>query len=257
MSNDLLRYEFPSTEKTRTFLRLSYLFKQLEWFAEQEFPQDHQAAIRKYFEIQEVTNRGDQKNDILQELERFRVYLSPLASSPNVDQSSLKNTLNEIQACRSALTSVGIRISHLATLNEFLKLLAQRSSIPAGTCEFDLPIYHHWLNLPAERRKADLQGWITPLKPYHQGIDLILKLLRGSAEVTEAIAEKGGYQKDLQGKTFTLLQIYVDPKYEVVPKVSANRYMLSVRFIPVSFNKPAVTGAIPQDIPFKLGICNI
>lgn len=257
MNSELLRYEFPASEKTRTFLRLSYLFKQLEWFSKQDHPHEHQAAIRKYFEIQDVTNRGDQKNDILQELERFRVYLSPLSRSPNVDQDSLQKTLSEIQACRTALTSVGIRISHLATLNEFLKTLGQRSSIPAGTCEFDLPIYHHWLNLDPEKRKKDLAEWISPLSPYQKGIELILKLLRGSAELTDAVAHKGGYEKDLQGKTFTLLQVYVDPKHEVVPKVSANRYMLSVRFTPVVYDKPTSFGMISKDIPFKLGICNI
>lgn len=61
MTETLLRYEFPSNEKLRTFLRLADLFKQLTWFAQQENSNDHRAAIIKYFEIQEVTTRGDQK----------------------------------------------------------------------------------------------------------------------------------------------------------------------------------------------------
>ncbi|MCD8339832.1 MAG: cell division protein ZapD [Burkholderiales bacterium] len=257
MAVELLRYEFPATEKIRTFLRLSTLFKQLEWYAQQDHMHDHQAALDKYFEIQEVTNRGDQKNDILQELERVRVYLAPLSTNPNIDQDSLKKTLDLIQERRNALNNVGIRISHLSSQNDFLKQLSQRSSMPAATCEFDAPLYHHWLNSDPEMRKAHLKQWIEPFRPYREAIDLILGLLRGNAETTDAVAVKGAYQKDLQGKNFSLTQIYVDPSLNVIPNGAANRYLLTVRFIPVSFDTPVTSNAVAKDIPFQLSLCNI
>ena len=255
MTDGLLRYEFPANEKIRTFLRLADLFTQLEWFAKQDNMQDHRAAILKYFEIQEVTVRGDQKNDLLHELARFRACLEPLAFNENVDQDSLKETLERLQECRSELSTVGVRISHLSAQNEFLKSVGQRSSIPAGTCEFDVPMYHHWLHLPPEERKANLREWIEPLRPYRHSINLILELLRGTAELNDVTAVRGAYQRDLQGKTFTLLQIFVDPKYGLVPKISANRYLLSVRFSPASFTKNVAE--IPENLPFRLGFCNM
>lgn len=112
---------FPPNEKLRTFLRLADLFKQLTWFAQQENSNDHRAAIIKYFEIQEVTTRGDQKNDILHELARFRFCLEPLANNDNVDQESLKETLDKLQVSRSELSCVGVRISHLSSQNDSLK----------------------------------------------------------------------------------------------------------------------------------------
>ena len=126
MTETLLRYEFPSNEKLRTFLRLADLLKQLSWFAQQDNANDHRAAIIKYFEIQEVTTRGDQKNDLLHELARFRSCLEPLANNDNVDQESLKETLDKLQASRAELSCVGVRISHLSTQNEFLKTVGQR-----------------------------------------------------------------------------------------------------------------------------------
>ncbi len=183
MTETLLRYEFPSNEKLRTFLRLADLFKQLSWFAQQDNANDHRAAIIKYFEIQEVTTRGDQKNDLLHELARFRSCLEPLANNDNVDQESLKETLDKLQVSRAELSCVGVRISHLSSQNEFLKTVGQRSGIPAGTCEFDVPVYHHWLHLSAEERKHYLNEWIKPLLPYSNAIDLILNLLRGTAEL--------------------------------------------------------------------------
>ena len=257
MTDGLLRYEFPANEKIRTFLRLADLFSQLEWFAQQETLNDHRAAILKYFEIQEVTVRGDQKNDLLHELARFRSCLEPLAFNEHVDQNSLKMTLEQLQKSRAELSTVGVRISHLSSQNEFLKTVGQRSAIPAGTCEFDIPMYHHWLHLPAEERKANLKEWIAPLKPYRTAIDLILDLLRGTAELKTENAVNGAYQKDLQGKTFTLLQIFVDPKLGLVPKISANRYLLSVRFNPVNFGKNGPEHLVPANAPFTLGLCNM
>ncbi len=72
------------------------------------------------------------------------------------------------------------------------------------------------------------------LLPYSNAIDLILNL-RGTAELNDVEAIKGSYQKDLQGKTFTLLQVFVDPKLNMIPKISANRYLLSVRFSGANF----------------------
>ena len=257
MNDGLLRYEFPANEKLRTFLRLAGLFNQLEWFAQQDSAHDHQAAILKYFEIQDVTTRGDQKNDLLHELARFRAALEPLANNPGVDQDSLRSTLEKLQQSRAELSGVGIRISHLSGQNEFLKAVGQRSSIPAGTCEFDIPAYHHWLHLPTEVRKKHLNAWIDPLRPYARAIDQILELLRGTAEINDVTAIRGGFQKDLQGKTFTLLQIFVDPKLGLIPKVSANRYLLSVRFLPVSFDKDETELPVPEQMNFRIGLCNM
>ena len=94
-------------------------------------------------------------------------------------------------------------------------------------------------------------------KPYRTAIDLILDLLRGTAELKTENAVNGAYQKDLQGKTFTLLQIFVDPKLGLVPKISANRYLLSVRFNPVNFGKNGPEHLVPANAPFTLGLCNM
>ena len=63
-------------------------------------------------------------------------------------------------------------------------------------------------------------------------------------------------QKDLQGKTFTLLQVFVDPKLNMIPKISANRYLLSVRFSGANFGNGPIA-EIPEVMPFRLGLCNM
>lgn len=257
MGDRLLRYEFPASEKLRTMMRLANLFSQLEWFAQQNELNNHRAAISTYFEIQEVTSRGDQKNDLLQELGRLRTCLEPLSSNPNIDQISLKQTLSDIQASSDHLNTVGIRISHLSTQNEFLKALSHRAGLPAATCEFDVPIYHHWLHLPTEQRKECLRNWFEPLKPYVNAIDLILRVLRSTADTQELEATHGSYQQVLSGKTYTLVQIYVDPGFKVVPKLSANRHLLSISFLPAVLDRCTACSEENKVIPFRLGLCNI
>lgn len=257
MSDDLLRYEFPITEKIRTLLRLSELFTQLEWFAKQESLHDHQAAILKYFEIQEVTSRGDQKNDILQELSRCKLALQSLERNPNVNRQLIEFQLNEIENCKEDLSKVGIRISNLYSQNPFLKTLGKRSALTAGSCEFDLPTYHHWLNLPSQVRCQYLDQWIAPLRPYRVAIDTILNLLRSRVDMSEEHAEKGSFQKDLLGKSYLLAQIYIDPSLNLVPSFSANRYLLSIRFIAAWFDMDTTPPGMPPVIPFRLGLCNL
>ena len=49
--------------------------------------------------------------------------------------------------------------------NEWLMMIKQRSAIPGGVCEFDLPAYHYWLNRSADERRRDLAAWIEPFAP--------------------------------------------------------------------------------------------
>jgi cell division protein ZapD len=255
MVDHVLRYDFPTNEKVRMFLRLSELFTQLEYLAEQDTKHCHHAALHKYFDIQNATQRGDQKNDIIQELERYRVSLTSLIGNDAVDQASLDHTLKAIRTSVCDLNQIGIRISHLSSRNEFLKSLEQRSAIAAGWCEFDLPQFHYWLNLPPETRKAMLADWIQPMKVYHTAVDLILEILRGSCtRYDNLMAKKGAFEQVNDGKNIPLVQIWVDQSLGFVPKLSANKYMLSLRFIPANFDARA---PIPDVIPFSLGLCSI
>ena len=52
--------------------------------------------------------------------------------------------------------------------NEWLMGIKQRSAIPGGVCEFDLPSYHFWLNQSAEVRRLDLNEWLAPVSANSQ-----------------------------------------------------------------------------------------
>ncbi len=72
--------------------------------------------------------------------------------------------------------------------------IKQRTGIPGGACEFDLPAYHHWLNLEPPARQHDLQAWLEPLLPIHSGLSIILKLLRDNGKTSRHTAYHGVFQ---------------------------------------------------------------
>ena len=45
--------------------------------------------------------------------------------------------------------------------------IKQRTSIPGGACEFDLPSYHYWLNQSAETRRGDIENWLAQFQPIY------------------------------------------------------------------------------------------
>src|ERR1051325_7095184 len=53
--------------------------------------------------------------------------------------------------------------------NDWLMSIKQRTGIPGGACEFDLPSYHYWLHRPATERTGQLAAWTAPLYPLRDG----------------------------------------------------------------------------------------
>ena len=63
----------------------------------------------------------------------------------------------------AALFSMTGKIGQYLRENDWLMSIKQRTGIPGGACEFDLPSYHYWLHRPAEERTGQLAAWTGPL----------------------------------------------------------------------------------------------
>jgi cell division protein ZapD len=138
--------------------------------------------------------------------------------------------------------------------NEWLMAIRQRTAIPGGVCEFDLPSYHHWMHLAPEARKRDLDRWLAPFEPMRAGVNLILELLRESGKTTQQQAEKGKFQQMLAGRLAQMLRLKLDDSYDCVPEVSANKYAINIRFATFSGSQRKTSD---DDIDFELTFCNL
>jgi cell division protein ZapD len=116
--------------------------------------------------------------------------------------------------------------------NEWLMSVRSRISIPAGTCEFDLPAYYAWQQLGAARRRADLNGWISTIAPLAEAVQLLLQLLREAGAPHMVVTHGGQYQQNLApGKAYQLLRLRLEGGTGLIPEISGHRLLVSIRLM--------------------------
>lgn len=251
----MISYDFPLNERMRTLLRLEDMYSRLAEFQSRTDAADHQAALNVLFEILEVASRADLKSDLLQELERQQRHLAALRDNPGISEQALDSVLNEIEEVRSTLFAVNGKIGHHLRENEWLMGIKQRAAIPGGTCEFDLPSLHHWLYQDAAVRRQYLDSWLEPMLPISSALDIILKLMRESGKVYHFVAHHGQFQQMQGGRVAQMLRISLDSQLPCVPEVSANKYVLNVRFVAANYAVKSVQ--CDQDVEFDLMFCTL
>ena len=252
----MISYEFPINERIRTLLRLEDLYDRTAVLAARDHALDHHMALTGLFEIMEVASRADLKSDLLQELERQRQALAALRHNPHISEDALERILADIEDTHGQMLQMTGKLGQYLRENEWLMAIKQRMAIPGGACEFDLPSYHFWQQQAPERRKADLDRWLSPLMPIRQGISIVLRLLRDSAKVSHFTARQGAFQQMSGGKTIQMLRVTLPSDLPVVPELSANRYAINIRFIQPSTSGER-TRLVEADIEFALSYCNL
>lgn len=250
----MIIYEYPFNERIRTLLRLEDLYEKFAFFLHQEHPQQHHVALSTIFEMLEVAGRADLKSDLLQELERQKQTLLGFKSNPNVEADRLNAVLSDVDRSSAALMAAQGKTGQNVRDNEWLMSIRGRTIIPGGACEFDLPSYYAWQHRSAQQRFTDITNWFAPLAPLFDAIGVVLRLLRESGRSTKTIARAGSYQQMLQGKVYQMLRLSIDESLGAIPEISANKYMLWVRF--TSQDGDMKPKSFESDIPFELTLCN-
>lgn len=250
----MITYEYPFNERIRTLLRLEDLYEKFVFFLYQEHPQQHHIALSTIFEMLEVAGRADLKSDLLQELERQKQTLLGFKTNPNVEAERLDAVLADVDRSSAALMAAQGKTGQNVRDNEWLMSIRGRTIIPGGACEFDLPSYYAWQQHPAQQRFNDISNWFAPLAPLFDAIGVVLRLLRESGRSTKTIAQAGNYQQMLQGKVYQMLRLTIDGNLGAIPEISANKYMLWVRF--TSQDGDMKPKSYENDVPFELTLCN-
>lgn len=250
----MIVYEYPFNERIRTLLRLEDLYEKFKFFVHQPHPMEHHVALATIFDMLEVAGRADLKSDLLQELERQKQSLMAFRSNPNVATDMLDAVLADLEQVSANLVAAQGKTGQNVRDNEWLMSIRGRTIIPGGACEFDLPSYHAWQRRSAEQRYADIMGWFAPLAPLFDALALVLRLLRDSGGPVKMIAIAGSYQQMLQGKVYQMLRLTLDETLGAIPEISANKYMLWVRF--TSQGGDLKPKPLEEDVPFELTLCN-
>ena len=250
----MILYEYPCNERIRSLLRVEHLFDRFFFFAEGEDVRHHQVSMATLFELLDISERTDLRGAIVQDLERQRSSLAALRQHPGVDETRLNAMLDEIQTVNGELAAQG-RVGQNLRDNEWLASLRGRLAVPGGSSPVDMPSFVSWQLKSFEERSNDMRAWIAPFMPLYRGLALILRTLRDSGDVREILARDGAYQEMLSGKTYQLLRVWVDSSRRIFPEMSANKYLIWVRFsVQGTDLKPQPVGI---DTPFRLACCHI
>jgi len=228
----VILYEYPFNERIRTYLRLEHLFRRLGELVPRSHPIDHHYALATIFEVMDVAARADLKSDVMKDLDKQKTALNSYRGNPAISEAVLDDVVGKLERYFSALNTLPGKAGQSLTENDWLMSIRSRVSIPGGTCEFDLPAYYAWQHLDADKRRADVERWASTLAPLAEALHLLLKLLRDSGTPQKVLAANGQYQQTLpQGRTYQLLRLRLDPQLGLVPEISGNRLMISVRLM--------------------------
>ena len=248
-------YEQPLNERMRTFLRLEFLYRQTEYHVADNSDTASRRAVESLLEITAILGRGDVRSEVLKELERQIEQLNQFARNPDVDPRRLEGTIDELSTVRDGVNAIGPHYLQLLKDSEFLSAIKHRSAIPGGTCEFDLPLFSHWLRRPYEARREDIDAWLVDLRPLCGAVKHIMWLIRQSATPSDCVANQGMFQHALTRETpCRMLRVQVAEAFGVFPEISGSPQRFTIRFLSwqdVS-RRPVQTR---DDIPFRLSIC--
>lgn len=248
-------YEFPFNERIRTFLRLEDIFTKILLNVESSEQHSHHTALMSLLQMLDIIDRADIKMDLVGELDRQKQSMQHLRGNPVISETMLNSVIDEIETSASALRAEGNKFGQHLRENEWLMSVKQRASIPGGVCQFDLPSYHHWLNLDSSVRKKDFQSWLERLMLMHNAIKTILHILRGSGSASQYVAKNGFYQQMLGGaKPAQMLRIEIPDNCPCFPEISANKYAINLRFFGLDFVQKSKQ--CEHDIEFTMVLCN-
>jgi cell division protein ZapD len=250
----VILYEYPFNERIRTYLRLEHLFRRLADLVARDTALDHHYALSTIFEVMDVGARADLKSDLLKDLEKQRQILNAYRGNPAISERALDGIVAQVDHCFAGLTSVPGKAGNSLTENDWLMSIRSRVGIPGGTCEFDLPAYYAWQHHDGAARRADLQRWCLTLAPLADSVTLLLKMLRETGAPQKVMAAAGQLQQNLpQGKTFQLLRMRLDASLGLIPEISGNRLMVSIRFM--RHGDDDRLHAATEDCAFELTLC--
>lgn len=251
-------FEQPLNERIRIFLRIEDLIGKLEFFKHQDSDSASYHALLLVLEITALVERGDIKQEIMKELDRQHNALKLLSSHNSVDKSRLDLTLSKLKKALHSIHAMDGKLGEHLKKIDFLLSIKQRSSIPGGSCDFDLPQLRYWLNQDYQSRLKDIDRWSAPYAKIHEVLTLILNIIRDSAHPEPICAQNGFFQEALDtSQPNQMLRIEMPMGSPIFPEISAGKHRYSIRFLQAQQTVDQLPVQCKQDIDFVLFRCTL
>lgn len=255
MQPNTVVYEQPLNERVRAFLRLEFLFERSASRAEGISVWDSRESLDALIDIMAILARSDPRTELVKELERDAATLSGLAQNPGVDPARLDQILGKVNELLATLRRSESPPGPGVRQDDLISCVRQRSSIPAGTCSFDIPVFQHWLEKPAEERMEQIRRWLSEFDTIREAVELCLDLVRGSASASREVAAGGFFQRSLEpSNSCQMIRVVLPEHAPWFPEISGGRHRFSIRFMQQHETTSRPVQA-EEDIAFELHCC--
>ena len=253
MNEPRIIYEFPITNRVRSFLRFEYLIEKMESaIAQRNNPLEPMHTLHQLLDLM---RHNDIKSELLRHIRWQEQELQKFSDNPPVDQHKLMEIVNEKQETIKALDEFKLPMQDYLN-NHFLNSIKLRLSIPGGTCNFDLPQLHAWQHFDDDTKHRELESWFKPFVQLKAALQSTLSLTRMSAEFSQETAEGGYYMSDLppHRHSYCLIRIATTGNPHIYPEISSGPRHFTVYFFEIdrAENRP---GQTRPDVQFELARC--
>lgn len=221
-------FEHPLNERIRNYLKLEQLFKHLTMSSSGNIPSSHITYFNALFSIIDTLERNDIRGDLIKELEKLEQHLVVWSQAPNIDTSLLEDNLKQTITLLCELKKTKQQWLDYREI-KFLTGLKQRFAMQGGTCVFDLPQLHFWLNQDNVLLENEMKTWNSLFSSILDSLYLILKFIRLRSEFIKIETENGFYQGN--GENLLMLRIKTSEGADFYPTVSGNKFRYSIRFV--------------------------
>ncbi|MEJ2756678.1 MAG: cell division protein ZapD, partial [Gammaproteobacteria bacterium] len=240
----------------RMMLKLEHLFRQSTYYIAQEDIWGSRTFVSSLLDILDLFSRGDIRTELLKELERSTENLGHLMSYPNVDHDRLGSILRALEHLIDNIHSMNTAPGTELKNDELLTAIRQRSTIPGGTCDFDLPRFNLWLHSNFNSRQTDQKRWFSTLDPVRQTIELLLKMIRGSSEFIDKQTTSGNYTEQLEKSLpYQMVRVRLPSSATCYAEISGSKHRFSVRFLEPTESGKSI--ALTQSTTFQLSLCRL
>jgi cell division protein ZapD len=252
--NNMIIYEQPLDEIIRVCLRLEQLFQQIDHQLSDLSILGTRNLITFIINALHLLDRPDLKAKLAKELGHHHATLMRFGNSPKIDEKKFKDLTEELDRySRSLIDSSGKMGQRLREV-ELLNTLRLHLASPGGGCSFDLPLYHYWLQQPADKRENTIKDWLSDFTQIRSIVTLVLGLVRENAKSEQKTAIHGFHQELLDPQwNLRLLRIGIAADLATYPEISIGRHFLSIRYFTPDINKRPVQYS--HDLLFQISYC--
>ena len=250
-------YEQPLNERIRNCLRLEHLFLSIDTGIEGGDQWSARSALGRILEVSDFLVRTDIKGELIKELEREISTFNSLRNNPSVNSAVLDKTIGSMSEILVQLKTPDCQPGARIRNDELANQVRQRISIPGGTCSFDLPSLHFWLNAQPSQRTSQMLVWMQDIRIVEKAIRLILALIRESANPRIALANAGFYQQQFESASqCQIVRVVMPLETETFPEISGGKHRFTVRFYSQrqTSTRPV---QVQDDVRFELACCGI